>query len=109
MPAASRRLNWSRLHMLDHNAPLREADPVVARLIDKELRRQQHGLELIASENFASRAVIDVCSDVGTISMPYSASARVRTARSGSSRLLDNTALAVSSTNKGTPAALITS
>ena len=45
--------------MLDHNAPLREADPVVARLIDKELRRQQHGLELIASENFASRAVID--------------------------------------------------
>ena len=44
MPAASRRLNWSRLHMLDHNAPLREADPVVARLIDKELRRQQHGL-----------------------------------------------------------------
>ena len=45
--------------MLDHNAPLRDADPVVARLIDKELRRQQHGLELIASENFASRAVID--------------------------------------------------
>jgi glycine hydroxymethyltransferase len=44
---------------LDHNAPLREADPVVARLIDGELRRQQHGLELIASENFASRAVID--------------------------------------------------
>jgi glycine hydroxymethyltransferase len=32
---------------------------VVARLIDAELRRQQHGLELIASENFASRAVID--------------------------------------------------
>jgi glycine hydroxymethyltransferase len=45
--------------MLDHNAPLRDADPLVARLIDKELRRQQHGLELIASENFASRAVID--------------------------------------------------
>jgi glycine hydroxymethyltransferase len=45
--------------MLNHNAPLREADPVVARLIDHELRRQQHGLELIASENFASRAVID--------------------------------------------------
>jgi glycine hydroxymethyltransferase len=44
---------------LDHNASLREADPAVARLIDRELRRQQHGLELIASENFASRAVID--------------------------------------------------
>jgi glycine hydroxymethyltransferase len=45
--------------MLDHNAPLRVADPLVARLIDRELHRQQEGLELIASENFASRAVID--------------------------------------------------
>src|SRR5919106_183067 len=44
---------------LDHNASLRQADPTVARLIDAELRRQQQGLELIASENFASRAVID--------------------------------------------------
>jgi glycine hydroxymethyltransferase len=44
---------------LDHNASLRQADPTVARLIDLELRRQQTGLELIASENFASRAVID--------------------------------------------------
>jgi glycine hydroxymethyltransferase len=44
---------------LDHNSSLRQADPTVARLIDRELRRQQHGLELIASENFASRAVID--------------------------------------------------
>ena len=58
-PAGSRRSNRSRGRMLDHNAPLREADPAVARLIDAELRRQQHGLELIASENFASRAVID--------------------------------------------------
>jgi glycine hydroxymethyltransferase len=44
---------------LDHNASLRQADPMVARLIDAELRRQQDGVELIASENFASRAVID--------------------------------------------------
>src|SRR5215216_6276728 len=44
---------------LDHNASLRDADPTVAAIIDRELRRQQHGLELIASENFASRAVID--------------------------------------------------
>jgi glycine hydroxymethyltransferase len=44
---------------LDHNASLRQADPLVARLVDAELRRQQQGLELIASENFASRAVID--------------------------------------------------
>jgi glycine hydroxymethyltransferase len=44
---------------LQHNASLREADPAVARLIDLELERQRSGLELIASENFASRAVID--------------------------------------------------
>jgi glycine hydroxymethyltransferase len=45
--------------MLDHNAPLRKVDPTVARLINAELARQRHGLEMIASENFASRAVID--------------------------------------------------
>ncbi|MFN0178093.1 MAG: serine hydroxymethyltransferase [Gemmatimonadales bacterium] len=45
--------------MLDHNAALRDADPVVARLVDRELFRQRGGIELIASENFASRAVID--------------------------------------------------
>jgi len=44
---------------LNHDASLRQADPAVALLIDAELHRQQHGLELIASENFASRAVID--------------------------------------------------
>ena len=46
--------------MTRHNtASLREADPVVAAIVDRELRRQRDGLELIASENFASRAVID--------------------------------------------------
>ncbi|MBL0180378.1 MAG: serine hydroxymethyltransferase [Gemmatimonadetes bacterium] len=35
------------------------ADPTIAGLIGKELRRQQEGLELIASENFASRAVLE--------------------------------------------------
>ncbi len=49
--------------MLNHNASLRDADPVVAALVDRELHRQQNGLQLIASENFASRAVIDA---VGT-------------------------------------------
>ena len=33
-------------------------DPVVAQMMGKELQRQQDGLELIASENFASPAVI---------------------------------------------------
>ncbi|HET7024569.1 MAG TPA: serine hydroxymethyltransferase, partial [Gemmatimonadales bacterium] len=44
---------------LDHRASLRQADPTIAGLVDQELARQRHGLELIASENFASRAVID--------------------------------------------------
>ncbi len=43
----------------DHNAPLRVADSAVAGLVDAELERQRRGLEMIASENFASRAVID--------------------------------------------------
>ncbi|MGE0353335.1 MAG: serine hydroxymethyltransferase [Gemmatimonadales bacterium] len=43
----------------DHDAPLRQSDPEIAGLIDQETRRQQNGLELIASENFASRAVLD--------------------------------------------------
>jgi glycine hydroxymethyltransferase len=43
----------------DHGASLRQADPAIASLVDRELLRQRHGLELIASENFASRATID--------------------------------------------------
>ncbi|HEX4382410.1 MAG TPA: serine hydroxymethyltransferase [Myxococcales bacterium] len=39
--------------------PLREVDPEVARLIDEETRRQAEGLELIASENFVSEAVLE--------------------------------------------------
>jgi len=44
---------------LDHDAPLAHADPAIAGLIGRELRRQQEGLELIASENFTSRAVLE--------------------------------------------------
>ncbi|MGH7663019.1 MAG: serine hydroxymethyltransferase [Gemmatimonadaceae bacterium] len=38
---------------------LREADPDIAALLEKEIRRQQEGLELIASENFVSPAVLE--------------------------------------------------
>jgi len=44
---------------LEHNAGLRRTDPAIAELIDRELERQRTGLELIASENFASRAVLE--------------------------------------------------
>ena len=42
------------------NAPLASRDPQIARFIDRELERQQCHLELIASENFASRAVMEL-------------------------------------------------
>ena len=45
-------------HGLVHDAPLAQADPAIAALIDAELARQRDGLELIASENFTSRAVL---------------------------------------------------
>ncbi len=38
---------------------LQEADPEIARLIREETRRQAEGLELIASENFVSPAVLE--------------------------------------------------
>jgi glycine hydroxymethyltransferase len=44
---------------LEHDAPLSQSDPTIARLIDGELLRQRDGLELIASENFTSRAVLE--------------------------------------------------
>ncbi|WP_419896603.1 serine hydroxymethyltransferase [Roseomonas sp. USHLN139] len=41
------------------SAPLDEADADIARLIGQELVRQQDGIELIASENIVSRAVLE--------------------------------------------------
>ena len=40
-----------------HRIPLAEADPVIAELLIREEERQEHNLELIASENIASTAV----------------------------------------------------
>src|SRR5882757_622764 len=40
-----------------HRAPLSEVDPEIAALITAEEQRQEHNLELIASENIASLAV----------------------------------------------------
>jgi len=46
--------------------PLYEADPEVALAIDNETRRQHEGLELIASENFVSEAVLEAMGSVFT-------------------------------------------
>jgi glycine hydroxymethyltransferase len=48
------------------NAPLASGDPAIAALIERELHRQQTHLELIASENFASRAVMEAQGSVLT-------------------------------------------
>jgi glycine hydroxymethyltransferase len=46
--------------------PLYENDPQVAAAIDNETRRQHEGLELIASENFVSEAVLEAAGSVFT-------------------------------------------
>jgi glycine hydroxymethyltransferase len=45
---------------------VRKQDPEVAAAIDQELSRQQNKLEMIASENFTSRAVMEACGTVLT-------------------------------------------
>ncbi len=45
---------------------LAEADPEIAQAIDNELQRQHEGLELIASENFVSQAVLEAMGSVFT-------------------------------------------
>jgi len=48
--------NWDRC---PPGTALNETDPEVARLIEREIERQSDGLELIASENFVSPAVME--------------------------------------------------
>jgi glycine hydroxymethyltransferase len=45
--------------VIDRLASLSKADPIIADLIRREVARQEHGLELIASENFVSVAVLE--------------------------------------------------
>src|ERR1700752_1443195 len=46
--------------------PLYQADPDIAAAIANETRRQHEGLELIASENFVSEAVLEAAGSVFT-------------------------------------------
>jgi glycine hydroxymethyltransferase len=48
------------------NTDLKVADPELYDLIEKEKLRQQFGIELIASENFTSRAVLDCLGSILT-------------------------------------------
>ena len=47
-------------------APLGEVDPEIATVLDRELRRQQQTLEMIASENFVPQAVLEAVGSVLT-------------------------------------------
>ncbi|MEQ8388136.1 MAG: serine hydroxymethyltransferase [Alphaproteobacteria bacterium] len=48
------------------DAPLAARDPAIKEIIEAELRRQQDGIELIASENIVSRAVLEAMGSVLT-------------------------------------------
>ena len=52
--------------MASHWRLLQETDPDIANAIRDELRRQSSGLELIASENFVSRAILEAAGSVFT-------------------------------------------
>ncbi len=47
-------------------AQLKQVDPEVAAIVEREQRRQKEGLELIASENYASSAVLEAVGSVLT-------------------------------------------
>lgn len=51
--------NWREWDRVAPGRALTETDPEIARLIVEETDRQSHGLELIASENFVSPAVLE--------------------------------------------------
>ena len=48
------------------STPLADADPIIAQAIQDEANRQHEGLELIASENFVSEAVLEAAGSVFT-------------------------------------------
>ena len=50
---------WSSWDRCPPGDALRAGDPEIADLIEKEIQRQNEGLELIASENFVSPAVLE--------------------------------------------------
>ncbi len=45
---------------------LSQKDPELAKPLNAELARQQHGLEMIPSENFVSEAVLEALGSIGT-------------------------------------------
>lgn len=58
---------WASMHsMMFDFSRIQEEDPVIALALQQELRRQQSTLELIASENFVSPAVLEALGSIAT-------------------------------------------
>jgi len=51
---------------ISFSAPLSEVDPEIAAVLQQELDRQRHTLEMIASENFVSRSILETTGSVLT-------------------------------------------
>ena len=51
---------------MNRDSSLAEVDPIIAGAVDNEVARQANGLELIASENFVSEAVLEAAGSVFT-------------------------------------------
>ena len=66
MPEASRIETAAELSPDYFNRPLAEVDPEIAEAVQGELERQQNTLEMIASENFVPRAVLECAGSVLT-------------------------------------------
>src|SRR5699024_1214026 len=64
------RIFWTRRAMSEqsnvNNAPLAEVDPEIAEVLGLELGRQRGSLEMIASENFVPRAILETQGSVLT-------------------------------------------
>ncbi len=65
-PSAAQRMSSAPLSNSFFGAHLSVADPEIARAIDRELGRQRDEIELIASENIVSRAVLEAQGSVMT-------------------------------------------
>jgi glycine hydroxymethyltransferase len=61
MPGGYNRSMFDRMSL-----PLSQADPEIAAAVENEIRRQHEGLEMIASENFVSEAVLEAAGTVFT-------------------------------------------
>ena len=64
--ASHQATNFAATSRLTFDSTLEQSDPEIARAVQDEVLRQHEGLEMIASENFVSRAVLEASGSVFT-------------------------------------------